>query len=324
MLGKKKSQQVPGNGDCIMTVALSKQQPGKTLHNPSATGAPGEPRTVEVSHLAHDARNWLTVLQVYCDLLRTSGTVTGRGLEWMEELSSAVERGQELVHALVDSALAEEPRRQGVSMRMTATAPFDLAVAIERRLPLLRRMAGNLIEVVSRTVAQAGATALREPEFERILLNLVGNAIEAMPEGGTLGITLEPGDSCERRSLVLRVSDTGNGIEAAWMPHIFDSGFSTKLDAADRLSRHGFGLAIVRELTMGAGGSVRVRSRAGHGTCFAVELPLLSDSLPSDAHSAVSGQRTLAVVSEMPKSKPDRHAQHNNFGANRKGTRVPC
>lgn len=313
-----------------MTLALPQQQPDRTLHDPSATGAPGKPGTAEVSHLAHDVRNWLTVLQVYCDLLSTPGTVVGRGIEWIEELSSAVERGQRLVQALVDSmalvdsAQASEPLRRGVPMEAVATAPFDLAVAIERRLPLLRQMAGNLIEVESRTVAQAGATALREPEFERILLNLVRNAIEAMPEGGTLRITLEPDDSSERRSLVLGVSDTGQGIAAEFLPHIFDSGFSTKLAAADPLSGRGFGLAIVRELAMGAGGSVSVCSRTGRGTSFAVELPLLSDSLPSDGHSAVSGQRTLAVVAEMPKSKPGRHAQHNNFGANRKGTRVPC
>ncbi|MGO8718258.1 MAG: sensor histidine kinase [Acidobacteriaceae bacterium] len=312
-----------------MTVASPQQTPDRTLHDTPAATVPGEPRTAEASHLAHDVRNWLTVLQVYCDLLRTSGTVADRGLEWMEELSSAVERGQGLVHALVDSAQPSEAQHGGAPMEAVATAPFDLAVAIERRLPLLRQMAGRLIEVESRTVAQAGATALREPEFERILLNLVGNAIEAMAEGGTLRITLEPGDSLERRSLVLRVSDTGPGIAAKFLPRIFDSGFSTKRAGADPQSGHGFGLAIVRELAMGAGGWVRVRSIAGHGASFAVELPLVaeslsSESLPSNPRSPISGQRTLAVVSEMPKSKPDRHAQHNNFGPNRKGTRVPC
>lgn len=322
-----------------MTVAASKQ-PNDLLPNPPARGGPG---SADAGHLAHDVRNWLTVLQVYCDLLGTSGTVVGRGQEWIEELSSAVERGHGLVEALVDCTAwsgSAQPggRRRGArsdgmdGMRAVATAPFDLAVAIERRLPLLRRMAGDRIEVTSRTIDPAGATALREPEFERILLNLVRNAIEAMPAGGTLGITLAPGNSSEWRSLVLCVSDTGPGIAAEFLPHIFDSGFSTKLTGADPLSERGFGLAIVRELAMGAGGSVRVRSRRGRGTCFTVELPLLADSLPEEARDAlspdapgqVSERRTPAVVAEMSKSKPDRHASPNNFAANRKGIRVPC
>ena len=67
-------------------------------------GTPEEQRAAAASHLAHDARNWLTVLQVYCDLLRSSGAVAGKGRTWIEELSNAVERGQGLVTSLLDSA----------------------------------------------------------------------------------------------------------------------------------------------------------------------------------------------------------------------------
>jgi signal transduction histidine kinase len=192
-------------------------------------------------------------------------------------------------------------------------------------------MAGSAIQVEVETADCAGTTALRELEFERILLNLARNAMEAMPHGGRLKIVLEHGDSSQRASLVLRVSDTGNGIATEFLPHIFDSGFSTKLTPDGPLTGRGFGLAIVRELTLGAGGSVRVRSRMGHGSSFAIELPLLSDSLSSDGDvsSHASAKRKLAVVSEMPKQKRGRtlshnHAPHKNSGANRKGTRVPC
>jgi len=307
-----------------MTPAFQQQKPNRSIHPPLSAGTPEEQRTEAASHFAHDARNWLTVLQVYCDLLRTSGTVAGNGRTWIEELASAVERGQGLVTSLLDSAYASAPPLPSAPQAVAAPRPLDLAVAIRRRLPLFRQMVGSAIRVQAKTVAHPGATALNELEFERILWNLVHNAIEAMPDGGKLKIVLERGNSSERSSLVLKVSDTGNGIAAEFLPHIFDSGFSSKLTLADPPNGRGFGLAIVRELALGAGGSVRVRSRIGRGTCFTIELPLLTPPSSTEPRIPASRQGKLAVVSEMPKSKYGRHCQQNNFGANRKGTRVPC
>lgn len=310
--------------ECAMTEALQKREPsrsdaiamaGRTAEHQDATAA---------SHLAHDARNWLTVLQVYCDLLRNSGAVSCDGRTWMEELSNAVERGQELVTSLLDSAQASAPPQPSAPQAVSAPKPLDLAAAIRRRLPLFRQMVGSAIQVQAKTVVHPGATALNELEFERILWNLVLNAMEAMPDGGKLKILLERGNSSERSSLVLKVSDTGNGIAAEFLPHIFDSGFSSKLTSADPPNGRGFGLAIVRELALGAGGSVRVRSRIGRGTCFTIELPLLSPPSSTEPRIPACGQRKLAVVSDMTKPKYGRHCQQNNFASNRKGTRVPC
>ncbi|MHB1937498.1 MAG: sensor histidine kinase [Acidobacteriaceae bacterium] len=306
-----------------MTAALQQQKPDRSIRQPLSAGTPEERRTAG-SHLAHDARNWLTVLRVYCDLLRASGTVAGEGLRWMEELSNAVERGQGLVTSLLDCTMDSAPRSPSSPRAVAPPKPLDLGVAIQRRLPVFRQMAGSAIQVQAKTVAHPGATALKELEFERILLNLVRNAIEAMPDGGRLKIVLEHGNSSERPSLVLKVSDTGNGIAAEFLPRIFDSGFSNKLTLAGPPSGRGFGLAIVRELALGAGGSARVRSRTGHGTSFTVELPLLSPPSSAGPRMPASRQTKLAVVAEMPKPKPGRQGRHNNFAANRKGTRVPC
>ena len=74
------------------------------------------------------------------------------------------------------------------------------------------------------------------------------------------------------KTLLLRVSDTGNGIAPEHVAHIFDAGVSGKTTGKNS-GQHGFGLAIVRELTQSAGGTVRVRSHPGQGSCFEVELP---------------------------------------------------
>lgn len=307
-----------------MTPAFQQQKPNRSARTQPSEATPEQSRKAAASHLAHDARNWLTVLQVYCDLLRTSGTVAGNGRTWIEELSNAVERGQGLVASLLDSVQAGAPLQPSSPQAVAPPKPLDLASAIKTRRPLLRQMSGSAIQVEAKTVAHPGATALKELEFERILLNLARNAIDAMPHGGKLKISLERGISSERPSLVLKVSDTGIGIAAEFLPHIFDSGFSTKLTLDDPESGRGFGLAIVRELALGAGGSVRVRSRIGHGTSFTIELPLLSQPSAGGAPTPASRQRKLAIVSEMPKPKNGRHCQQNNFGSNRKGTRVPC
>ena len=85
-----------------MTAALQQQEPSYSDPVAHAFGTPEEQRSAAASHLAHDARNWLTVLQVYCDLLRSSGAVAGHGRTWIDELSNAVERGQGLVTSLLD------------------------------------------------------------------------------------------------------------------------------------------------------------------------------------------------------------------------------
>jgi signal transduction histidine kinase len=306
-----------------MTAAFQHQEPSQLDPAAHSAGTPEEQRAESASHLAHDARNWLTVLQVYCDLLRSSGAVADNGRTWMEELSNAVERGQGLVASLLDSVQSSAPLESSTMEGAAAgSKTLDLAVIVQKRLPLFRKMAGSMIRVESKTPAHAETTALQESALDRILLNLVRNGMEAMPQGGRLKIDLEPGDTSERRTMVLRISDTGEGIPADNLTRIFDSGFSTKSTARNAKSERGYGLAIVRELTLAAGGSMRVRSAIGHGTCFTIELPVqaaaamprLADSQPSNA----------AVAGEMiaPTTAPTR--QSNNFDADRKGTRVPC
>ncbi len=308
-----------------MTVALPRKQHKQQTESAAAGSAPlsvvkmsQKQSSPDPNYLAHDARNWLTVLQVYCDLLRTSGAVN-RGYEpWIEELSSAVERGHTLVASLLDSveraddkradkenssgndqedpgdgeakpclalpaAVCEFPSGESSSSKVL---PLDIADAIARRQPMFEHLAGSRIHVEIDAPADAGNIAMPESEFERILQNLVSNAIEAMPNGGRLrlavlgnsrtpaGVTKHPAS----KTLLLRVSDTGGGISAERLPAIFEPGVSSKgasgkKERAGDWRQHGFGLAIVQDLTERAGGWVRVQSQPGRGSCFELEFP---------------------------------------------------
>ncbi len=93
------------------------------MHNPVATrraAAAEKSGAASASYLAHDTRNWLTVLQMYCDLLRTPGAVASGHQNWIDELSGAVERGQELVASLLDSVQEAHQESSGLETGLDA------------------------------------------------------------------------------------------------------------------------------------------------------------------------------------------------------------
>lgn len=307
-------------------------------------------RNMEASSLAHDARNWLTVLQVYCDLLHTSGPGASGYQKWIEELSTAVTRGYDLVASLLHSVQDAQPGSGSINFtpqdafsRQRSTNILDLSEALERRLPLLQQLAGNRIKVGVVTLdpmdtlaklARGGRVALSEGDFDRILHNLVGNAIEAMPQGGQLRITLTRGRApssnpkseagklprnaaIHRRSelssaatLLLQVFDSGDGISSKLLPHVFEAGVSSKIQANN--ATRGYGLAIVQDLTQRAGGSIHVRSKPRGGTCFSIELPFVQQGLPGKLPAPFQAPFQEKARSSRPKQKSSLHTNAPN------------
>jgi two-component system, NtrC family, sensor histidine kinase HydH len=100
-------------------------------------------------------------------------------------------------------------------------------------------------------------------QFRQAVWNLCLNAAQAMPDGGELQVAL----AVTGGRLRLRVDDTGEGIAAADLGHIFEPFFSTKLDGT------GLGLALVHRVVQDHGGEIDVRSRPGIGSTFTVTLP---------------------------------------------------
>lgn len=105
-----------------------------------------------------------------------------------------------------------------------------------------------------------------ESDFKMIVLNLAQNAIKAMPDGGNLHIS----GKSEGKNIVVDVKDTGIGISADKLKHIFEPFYS----ANSKEKSSGLGLAIVRSLVEKARGKITVKSKHKQGTCFAIKLPL--------------------------------------------------
>jgi signal transduction histidine kinase len=119
--------------------------------------------------------------------------------------------------------------------------------------------------------------------LHRVVVNLVKNAIDAMPNGGS--ITCRMGTS-SGRDVFIEVSDNGIGMPAAVLARAFEVGFTTK--AAD--DGHGLGLAISRELVRGQGGDISISSEPGRGTRVVVTLPAATTVFDAVESTVVSGE----------------------------------
>jgi two-component system sensor histidine kinase YcbA len=108
-----------------------------------------------------------------------------------------------------------------------------------------------------------------------ILNNLMGNAIEAIGDTGRISVSVAREDD----HLLVRVEDTGVGIDQQNMPHIFRAGYTTKFDPLTGQASTGLGLVQVRYLVENMGGAISVESKIGVGSSFSVTLPLKEGSL---------------------------------------------
>ena len=138
------------------------------------------------------------------------------------------------------------------------------------------------IELVSELASNPPAITADAAQLKQVLVNLVVNAIQAMPHGGTLSVRTRASDS----HLCLVVEDTGVGMEEAILEKIFLPFFTTK----DVDEGTGLGLAVVHGIVTAHGGSIDVVSRPGHGTRFEIRLPTSSPGETEEiSHNGVSG-----------------------------------
>ncbi|MEL6936813.1 MAG: ATP-binding protein, partial [Cyanobacteria bacterium J06607_17] len=123
--------------------------------------------------------------------------------------------------------------------------------------------------------------------FDKVLYNILSNAVKFTPAGGSIQITLNTFE----KNCYLEIEDTGIGIRKEQLPHIFERFQQADGSASRTHEGTGLGLALVKELVALHGGDVRVSSAYGAGTLFTVELPLGADHLPADRVNTTS--RTL-------------------------------
>ena len=173
---------------------------------------------------------------------------------------------------------------------------------------MLTRIVGEDIEMRAVMSPQLGAISADLGQIEQLLMNLVVNARDAMPTGGTLtletaNVELPDAQAAQLgvtpgRYVRLTVSDTGCGMDAATSSRIFEPFFTTKLVGKGT----GLGLSIVFGIVAQSSGAIDVHSEVGHGTTFHVDFPRLGvDAVELEAEPklpAVHGDATLLVVED--------------------------
>ena len=207
---------------------------------------------------------------------------------------AAIERNSRIQAQLVDDLLDVSTIETG-QMRLNFE-PVNLAATIEAALETVRPTADNkhlrLISELLDAVVVFGDAA----RLQQVVWNLLANAIRLTPDGGEVRLRLEVVDGSAR----IVVSDTGVGIGAEFLPHVFDR-FRRGEGGIARTHRGlGLGLAIVRHVAEAHGGSVAAESTGvGHGATFTVTLPLGTMAAPAAPSAAVEKSTTAPSLQHV-------------------------
>ncbi|HVA57359.1 MAG TPA: ATP-binding protein [Gemmatimonadaceae bacterium] len=249
--------------------------------------------------IAHDFNNLLTVI---------NGTA-GMLLEY-DAVDAGLRRDLMAIKDAGDRAAALTRQLLAFSRQQLLTPDvIDLNALVGRMQPMLRRLISENIDLVVTPGAALGSVRADPGQIEQVVLNLVVNASDAMPAGGTLTIETENADldSTYAEShpsvppgayVVLSIADTGTGMDEAIRQKIFEPFFTTK----EAGKGTGLGLATVYGIIKQSEGSVWVDSQPGRGSVFKIYLPRVAEGAPSrtpaEALAMPRGTETILLVED--------------------------
>jgi signal transduction histidine kinase len=250
--------------------------------------------------VAHDFNNLLTVITGYSDLLLSSPDLAHPQRAALEEIRRSAERGGQLTHQLLAFS-----RRQPLDPRIVRVN--DIILQMEK---MLRRLIGEDIELITIPAASRDAVEADASRLEQVIMNLVVNARDAMPDGGKLTLetgTVQLSDSYSARQLGIRagqhvtisISDTGVGMDEETQSHLFEPFFTTKNPGHGT----GLGLATAYGIIRQSGGAIGIVSELGKGATARIYLPVAEVKAEPVAESSapakpLTGAETILLVED--------------------------
>ena len=248
--------------------------------------------------VAHDFNNLLTVIIGYTQMMLDELPPGDSRLSDLQAIRQTADRAAQLTQQLLAFS-----RKQ-----VLAPALLDLGTVVSGLTAMLRRLVGASIELVFVPTPQPCLVMIDRGQLEQVIMNLVVNARDAMPDGGRITIEAAlvapeapPPDSApagpDAQQVLLRVSDTGLGMDEATKVRIFEPFFTTKAPGKGT----GLGLATVFGIVAQSGGTIHVASAPGRGTAFSLRFPLAEGSVESrDTRAAlpVRGDETILVLDD--------------------------
>ncbi len=236
-----------------------------------------------MANVSHDLKTPLTSIQGFSQAMLDGAVRDPAGFQAAAAvIHSEAQRMARLVADIMDLA-----RLEGRATPL-ALVPTDLAPLLAQTVQGLQPQAAARGVQLQVAAALAPLVAVDGPGLQRALTNLLDNALRHTPTGGTVTLGMEPAGT----SLRIFVRDTGSGIPADVVPHIFDRFYQADPARAGEGHGAGLGLAIVREIVTAHGGTIGVHSTPGVGSEFSILLPLPSVAGRNGATRPVDAQHT--------------------------------
>jgi signal transduction histidine kinase/CheY-like chemotaxis protein/CHASE3 domain sensor protein len=248
--------------------------------------------------MAHDFNNILQVIQANLDLMKAELDANPEAIGRLQSATAAADRGARLTQQLLAFA-----RRQPL-----APQPTSVARLVSDMGDLLRNAISERVELEFGVADEAWNVRIDPGQLENAILNLVLNARDAMPEGGTVRIEVSNATLDRRYAalhtevtpgpyVLVEVSDTGTGMPADVIAQAFDPFFTTKNEGRGT----GLGLSMVYGFVRQSSGHIRIDSAIGQGTSVKLYLPRTLDPVPaSETHvpPPAAGRERILVVED--------------------------
>lgn len=252
--------------------------------------------------VAHDFNNILAAIMMQHSLMQMNPTLDKETHSALKDLEEETRRATDITRQLLMFS------RRAV----TTFVPLDLNQVVDNLLKMLRRLIGEHIKLelgdrTSLPLVEADAGMMQQ-----VVMNLVVNARDAMPNGGKITISTARADFSEAkdspgpnrragRFVLLMVTDTGHGMDSATLRRVFEPFFTTKEVGKGT----GLGLATVHGIAAQHKGWVEVESKMGSGTTFQIYLPAFDGaeakaSAPRQPPPSLGGKETILVVEDQP------------------------
>jgi two-component system, NtrC family, sensor kinase len=207
------------------------------------------------ANVAHQVGTPLNLISGYVQMIREEEGPDSRVTRRLEIVEEQIAKVTSIVRTMLDHARRPMPKER-----------TDVADLVRRVADVARPKLDALGVKLALSVADVPRVMADSVQLELALLNLVTNSVDAMPSGGETSIRVAPAPGGGVR---VEVSDSGTGIAPELLPHIFEPWVTTK--EAGRGT--GLGLSITRDVVVGHGGTIAVKSAVGEGSTFTVDLP---------------------------------------------------
>jgi two-component system NtrC family sensor kinase len=219
--------------------------------------------------VAHEINNPLGGILIFSQMLLKEMPSNSPHYADVVEIEAAAQRCKSIVESLLDFARAQPDETRIGKVKFQPVDAMD-AVASAMRFAKINLKQNQNIRVREKLTGQSAKIMGDKNQLIQVVLNLVQNAIQAMPKGGDLGVSV----ACDtkHKKLQIDVSDSGKGIPPEILGKIFDPFFTTKQPGEGT----GLGLSICYGLVTGMSGQLTVNNKPGKGATFTVTLPIIS------------------------------------------------